>query len=305
MNDLAPTLAVVDYAPISASKIKEQITAIQIAMRDCMEEGVHYGTIPGCGDKPALMKSGAEKLSMMFRFRPKFTVTKTELANGHREYEVLCTLLDARGDFVGEGVGSCSTMETKYRYRKAERVCPECGKASIIKGRAEYGGGWVCFKKHKTTPGCGAKFQDEDPAILSQPEGRVENVDIADTYNTVLKMSKKRAHVDAIITATAASDIFTQDIDERIEQEMVTVEATPSKVEQPPPPPKPEESHAERILAAFKRFKVSKEMLQFKFGCPLEELDELQVERLKEIYADIAGGVALSEHFDMLPGEKD
>lgn len=40
------------------------------------------------------------------------------------------------------------------------------------------------------------------------------NPNIADTYNTVLKMAKKRAHVDASITACAASDIFTQDIEE-------------------------------------------------------------------------------------------
>jgi len=42
---------------------------------------------------------------------------------------------------------------------------------------------------------------------------RIENPDIADTYNTVLKMAKKRSHTDAILTATAASDIFTQDLE--------------------------------------------------------------------------------------------
>ncbi len=36
----------------------------------------------------------------------------------------------------------------------------------------------------------------------------------ADYYNTVLKMAKKRAMVDATITATACSDIFTQDIED-------------------------------------------------------------------------------------------
>ena len=33
-------------------------------------------------------------------------------------------------------------------------------------------------------------------------------------YNTVLKMAKKRALVDAVLTATAASDIFTQDLED-------------------------------------------------------------------------------------------
>jgi hypothetical protein len=42
----------------------------------------------------------------------------------------------------------------------------------------------------------------------------VEHDNPADYYNTVLKMAKKRAHVDAILTATAASDIFTQDVED-------------------------------------------------------------------------------------------
>ena len=36
----------------------------------------------------------------------------------------------------------------------------------------------------------------------------------ADVYNTVLKIAKKRAHVDAILTSLSVSDIFTQDIEE-------------------------------------------------------------------------------------------
>ena len=36
----------------------------------------------------------------------------------------------------------------------------------------------------------------------------------ADIYNTVLKMSKKRAHTDSILAALAASDIFAQDLED-------------------------------------------------------------------------------------------
>jgi hypothetical protein len=43
---------------------------------------------------------------------------------------------------------------------------------------------------------------------------RVEHDNPADYFNTVLKIAKKRAHVDAILTATAASDIFTQDAED-------------------------------------------------------------------------------------------
>lgn len=47
-------------------------------------------------------------------------------------------------------------------------------------------------------------------------DGR-ENENIADTFNTVLKMAKKRAMVDAVLTCTAASDIFTQDLEDLME----------------------------------------------------------------------------------------
>lgn len=37
------------------------------------------------------------------------------------------------------------------------RVCPFCGKDTIIKGRAEFGGGWVCYTKKG---GCGYKWPE-------------------------------------------------------------------------------------------------------------------------------------------------
>src|ERR1035437_8882720 len=43
-------------------------------------------------------------------------------------------------------------------------LCPNCGKDTIIKGREEYGGGWLCYKKNG---GCGAKFS-VDPATIDQ-----------------------------------------------------------------------------------------------------------------------------------------
>lgn len=204
-------LIIVDSAPVTAKALQQQVQAIQQAMKDVMQVDTHYGVIPGCGDKPALLKAGAEKIGLMFRLVPTFKIDERNYGEGHREFVVTCTLSDPSGRIVGQGVGSCSTLEAKYKYRKAERTCPNCGKATIIKGKEQFGGGWLCWGKKG---GCGAKFQDGDASIESQPAGRIENQDIADQYNTVLKMAKKRAHVDAILTTTAASDIFTQDIDD-------------------------------------------------------------------------------------------
>ncbi len=194
------------------AEVKAQVQLIQRIMRDCMIESEHYGVIPGCGSKPALLKAGAEKLAMTFRLSPKFDVTVIDMPNGHREYRVVTSLTHIiTGAFLGEGLGSCSTMESKYRYRKGEQTCPICGMPTIIKGKKEYGGGWLCYQRKG---GCGAKFEDGDPAIQNQDMGRLEYSDPADYYNTALKMGKKRSLVDAILTATAASDIFEQDIEE-------------------------------------------------------------------------------------------
>ena len=198
-------------APLTADDVKAQVTLIQSVMKAVMQEGHHFGVIPGT-DKPTLLKPGAEKLTMTFRLAPTLTVELRDLSHGHREYQVLCRLIHIPTEkCYGEGVGSCSTLESRYRWRQSTRKCPSCGKECIIKGKAEYGGGWLCFAKKG---GCNAKYGEHDPAITGQPTGRVENEDLADTYNTVLKMAKKRALVDATLTATAASDIFTQDLDD-------------------------------------------------------------------------------------------
>jgi hypothetical protein len=189
-------------------------------------DGGDYGIIPGAGKKKVLLKSGADKLCDVYGLADTYTVlSKAEnWETGLFEYTLECRLQSKVDDsLVGSGLGSCSSFESKYRWRASARKCPTCAKAdTIIKGKEEYGGGWVCFKKKG---GCGAKFKDGDRAIESQEVGRVDNPDIIDTRNTVLKMAKKRAKIDAVICVTRSSGIFTQDLED---------------IEQPQPAPKPE-----------------------------------------------------------------
>lgn len=207
---------------LSPATVVEQVKLIQHIMKDVMRKDEHYGAIPGVrvkeGEKPkmVLLKAGAEKLCFTFQLVPSFTINRTDHANSHREYEIICRLTTRSGVLVAEGMGTCSTLEPKYRYRNGGRKCPECGKEAIIKGKADFGGGWLCFAKKG---GCGAKWADGAREIEGQEAGKVENPDPAEQYNTVLKMAKKRAHVDATITACAASDIFTQDLEELPEYE--------------------------------------------------------------------------------------
>ena len=251
-------------APLTAANISAQVQLVQQVMAEVMQgpskdnpNGVHYGIIPGCGNKRSLFKAGAEKLFMTFRLRPIIDphgdIVITDLPNGHRDYRVHSHILNMQGVEMATGVGSASTMESKYRYRGGKRKCPQCGAEAIIKGREEYGGGYICFGKKG---GCGAKFADNDKDISGQEEVKSENPDIADVYNTVLKMACKRSRVDGCITGTACSDIFTQDLDEDGEADPP---AKPAPAPHTPPQRKSQQGNptAEELAAIAEKAKAA------------------------------------------------
>ena len=190
--------------------VVEQVKLVQAVMSGVMRKDEHYGIIPGT-KKNCLYKSGAEKLCMTFQLKAEFDVDERQLDNGHREYVVTCHLSNRNGDRVATGVGSCSTLESKYRYRGNELVATgeavpktywDLRKSNPKKAQEMIGEG-------RTT-----KKDDSGNWMIFERGEKQENPDIADVWNTVLKMAKKRAHVDATITATAASDIFTQDVED-------------------------------------------------------------------------------------------
>lgn len=186
-------------------------------VKNVLKEGEHYGTTPGASKKN-LLKPGGEILNQYFGLYAEFEcvsrVENWEMKPPLFDYEFKCVLRSKRDTVkIAEGVGSCNSYESKYRYRDAKRSCPSCSRAgSIVKGKEEYGGGWVCWAKDGNC--CKAKFKDNDPAIVSQALGKVDNEDIASLKNTILKMAAKRAYIDATLKGTAASEIFTQDIED-------------------------------------------------------------------------------------------
>lgn len=202
--------AIARASELSVDDVVARVEKIQEVSRRVMVDGRHFGNIPGV-KKPSLLKPGAEILCMTFQLAPKFKA-KEKLKGDHLECVTTCTLIHIpTGAELGSAEGSCSTRESKYAYRQGERLCPSCGKTCIIKGREEYGGGWLCFAKKG---GCGAKFRDGDKTIEGQQVGRVDNPDLPDCWNTVRKMAAKRALVAAVLIVTCASDLYTQDVDE-------------------------------------------------------------------------------------------
>lgn len=203
---------------------RERYQAVKDFIGSILVEGTDYGTVPGASEKKVLLKAGAEKMVTFFGFTTRFILAdKVEDWTGAEHggepffyYRFQCQLW--RGDvLIAEGEGSCNSWEKKFRYRKAERVCPVCGAKAIIRGKAEFGGGWLCWEKRG---GCKAKFPIGDPDIEGQEVGEVKNTDPAEQVNTFLKMAQKRALVAPVLIATNTSDYFTQDLDDFIDGEV-------------------------------------------------------------------------------------
>ena len=204
------------------SAVRSRLAAVRELMKSELKgptrehpEGRDYGVVPGT-KKNVLLLPGAEKIALMFQFVPSFQITHTDLPGGHRECHAICTLTHGPTDrVVGQCSGSASTMETKHRYRGASgKTCPACGAMACKASKKEYGGGYYCDAK---AGGCGERFKpgaDECKKLDELPTTRQENLDPADQWNTVDKIAQKRAYVGTVKCASAASEIFTVDLED-------------------------------------------------------------------------------------------
>jgi len=191
---------------LAARREREQI------IEQVLVAGTDFGVIPGT-DKPTLLKPGAEKIADCLNLYPDYEViqAREDWDGGRFFYRYRCSLKVRGSDaVVATGVGSCNSMEARYRWRTVERACPECKKPAVIKGAAKYGGGWLCWKKKG---GCGKKFEEADARISGQVAGKVENDDPFSLVNTIDKMAQKRALVAASLNL-GFSHKFTQDVED-------------------------------------------------------------------------------------------
>lgn len=182
--------AIASTAASPASVVLTHAKTVQEVMKSVMKPNVHYGTIPGAGDKPTLLKSGAEVLCMTFRIADKYVVTDLS-SPGSIRYRVTCIAEhQTTGEVLGSGLGECSTDEEKYRWRKA--VCKEEFDATAPDMRR-------------------VKFGRKQGGHYTVEQVRTEPADLA---NTVLKMACKRAKIAMVLNVTAASDMFSQDLED-------------------------------------------------------------------------------------------
>ena len=244
MTDTMAISVVPDFA-IGPEEAKARFEQFKQFVREQMTPGIDYGIIPGT-TKPTLLKPGAQKIANLFGLAVEQEII-TRIEEWHPadgayplfHYHSKTRLRSMRtGLVVAEGEGSANNYAAHYRYRDQARGCPSCGAEAIIKGKAEFGGGWFCWKKRG---GCGAKYADDAPAIQQQTVGRVENDDPYSQVNTILKMAHKSSLVEAALMATRASGLFSQDLEDAdvvgtVEGTVVTPSA--ASAPQPSPPPR-------------------------------------------------------------------
>lgn len=194
-------LSVIEHQPsksLTAADIRHRVNTIQEVMNAVMKKDVHYGIIPGC-KKPSLYKPGSEVLLTTFQIATSIEVTDLSTDDCVR-YQVRVIGTHApTGTLLGEGIGECSSNETKYKWRKA------------------YDDEWNATDENRRRITFG-KYKDK--------QVRVEPADVA---NTILKMAKKRAQIDMTLTTTGASDCFEQDVEDMPEELLQSREPTPEE----------------------------------------------------------------------------
>lgn len=234
MTVIQPSAAAV--APVSTAQLMQwspqdvvhHVTLIHEVMKAVMKDGTHYGTIPGCGDKPSLFLPGAETICMTFRLAPKYQIGTLDMPGGHREYRVTCELYHiVTGNFIGSGVGTACTMEGKWRFKSGPvtftgKPVPKdywnVRETDPKKAIELLGGRGHSAKKNP----------DSGMWEIVEKGEAVEHDNPADFYNTAMKIAAKRAFTSAAKGSTAASDIFTVDLED-LPQDM---RGTPEPVQQ-------------------------------------------------------------------------
>jgi len=241
MNDelrTQPRMMVVPRYEEAIQSLQARRSLVLQMMESVLQPGTHYGTIPGCGDKPSLFLAGAEQLAASFQFAPRYKKTITR-EDQHMTVETTCELFLLDGTFVGEGTSMCSTWESKYRYRGGvgETTGQEVPKkywdlkkdGNMKDALAMIGGpGFTTAKLDDA----GKPTKGPGKWMVMKVVEKAENPDLADQWNTVVKMGAKRAFVHAVRTATGTADVFTQDLEDFKESYGTVVDAEVLPTEQ-------------------------------------------------------------------------
>lgn len=176
---------------MSVMDLQDRLRRMLEVQKNVMKEGIHYGKIPGC-NKDSLYQPGAQILSVTFKVgtRPSNIESDSDTTRVH--YRVTLEAFDqVTGLVLGYGVGECSSDEDKYAWRES-----------------------ICDEEFDSTPDQLKRIKYKRGKNNSHYTVKQISTNPADVANTVLKMAKKRALINVTLDVLAASEIFTQDIED-------------------------------------------------------------------------------------------
>jgi hypothetical protein len=256
----APALpAVVEshtYRPelvLEPAQARGLVRQIQEMQRSVLVKGTDYDVIPGTGNKPSLLKPGAERLMQVFGLGHEMVRGEVDPDpnGGHWGVWYTCkvtkVLLDGREITVSSCEGYASYDEDKFWDSKWEG--PRGNRVKV---------------GTKKSP-----------------------------WNTVIKMAQKRALVGACLTATATSGLFTQDVDEYREpvepaprQQSRSRQARDSSSDAPPPSLSADQR--KKMHATFNELGITEREARLKWsgeviGRPVESSNDLTVAEASQV----------------------
>lgn len=177
-------------------------------LQEVLVEGTDYGAIAGERAKAGLFKAGAEKVAIGFGLVPKYEIIEQEVDH------------DRETKF--------SMTKWEPARQRSTQNWDELMAAGLLRERRSKTGG-TYWQRAITETGTAmglyrylvlCRLYTGDNREVGQGVGAASSLESKyiraprDSENTILKMAKKRAMVDAVLTAAGLSDRFTQDTED-------------------------------------------------------------------------------------------
>ena len=178
-------------------------------VNEALEDGKDFGLVPGT-ERKTLMKAGAERLTAGFGLRPEFEVIEQDVDHNYE----------------------CHYAMTKWvTVADPGRAEKDRLKAEGLGRNRKNGNNWIWQVPERESGTSLGLYRFVMRCRLLLPDGREVGQGVGscssleakyiraprDAENTVLKMAKKRAFVDAVLTTLGLSDRFTQDAEDNVE----------------------------------------------------------------------------------------
>ena len=276
-----------DRAIIEAQSRREIVMLLR--SNKILNEGVDYGIVPGT-IKPTLLKPGAERLCAALGLDPRFElqncIENFDAAAPMFHYRYMCRLIHIEsGAELATGIGSCNSMEDKYRWRWMDRI-PAGYSADELTARnstlfefefainkaetsGKYGKPAAYWQRFKDAIADGSARKIQKQTARGMSDGyeiggvqyRVPNDEIFSLVNTIDKMAQKRALIAAVLIGANASEFFTQDVEDLPGFGGLVVDAEFTEVKHDEPPaPVPVPTNGKKMPIPFKDIKPAVEL---------------------------------------------